>query len=127
MRKDGMTDYFFYLDTYAIIEIALGNPNYEPYKNSLVITSIFNIAELNHALKKERKYDEADNLTDVYAQFLVDVPPEDVKEAMSFRQQHKELSTPDAIGYILAKKHHVKFLTGDEDFRNLPNVEFVKK
>ena len=32
----------------------------------------------------------------------------------------------DCIGYILAKNIGIKFLTGDKEFENLDNVEFVK-
>ena len=45
---------------------------------------------------------------------------------MNFKIKNKRLSIPDAIGYIISKKLGVKFLTGDNDFKNLSNVEFVK-
>ena len=32
----------------------------------------------------------------------------------------------DCIGYIMAKKLNIKFLTGDKEFENFLNVEFVK-
>ncbi len=32
----------------------------------------------------------------------------------------------DCIGYIFAKQLGIKFLTGDKEFENLDNVEFVK-
>ena len=46
---------------------------------------------------------------------------------MSLKLKHKNLSIPDSIGYITAKRLGIKFLTGDEDFRNFENVEFIKK
>ena len=46
---------------------------------------------------------------------------------MTMKSKNKQLSIPDAIGYIIAKKLNIKFLTGDERFRNFENVEFVKK
>lgn len=52
---------------------------------------------------------------------------QELKEAMDFKIKHKKFSIPDVIGYIVAKRHKVKFLTGDEGFRHFPNVEFVKK
>ena len=45
---------------------------------------------------------------------------------MDFKTMHKKLSIPDAVGYTIAKKHGVKFLTGDRDFENMENVEFVR-
>ena len=51
---------------------------------------------------------------------------EDVKEAMDLKIKNKNLSIPNTIGYTVAKRHNVKFLTGDEGFRNMDHVEFVK-
>ncbi len=33
---------------------------------------------------------------------------------------------PDVVGYVIAKKHGVRFLTGDNGFEGFDNVEFVK-
>ncbi len=117
--------YFF--DTYAFFEIIEGNPNYEKYQDSKAITTIFNLAELNYNLKKEKDKKTSDYLTEKYWDLLVDISLEDLKEAMNLKIKYKDLSIPDVIGYIIAKKHKVKFLTGDEGFRNFDNVEFVKK
>lgn len=117
----------FFFDTYAFFEIIRGNPKYELYKNSIAVTTIFNLTELNYGLKKELDIKTADLLTEKYSPFLIEVTLDDIKEAMTFRVKNKELSIPDAVGYIIAKKHKIKFLTGDEDFKDLANVEFVKK
>ena len=45
---------------------------------------------------------------------------------MDLKIKYKHLSIPDCIGFIVAKRYGVKFLTGDEAFRNFDNVEFVK-
>lgn len=117
--------YFF--DTYAFFEIIEGNPNYLPYQNVRAITTIFNLAELNYNLKKAKDKKTADDITQKYWDFLVDVSLDDLKEAMDLKIKYKYLSIPDCVGYIIAKKHKIKFLTGDEDFKNFNNVEFVKK
>ena len=36
------------------------------------------------------------------------------------------MSYTDVVGYTLSRSLGFKFLTGDEAFRNLENVEFVK-
>ena len=36
------------------------------------------------------------------------------------------ISYTDAVGYVMSKSLGLKFLTGDEAFKNLENVEFVK-
>lgn len=116
--------YFF--DTYAFFEIIKGNPNYKPYIDSKIITTIFNMAELNYNIKKEKDKEIADDHTEKYFEFAVDVTLDDIKKAMDFKSLNRKLSIPDAIGYIIAKKYNVRFLTGDKDFENMENVEFVK-
>ena len=116
----------FFFDTYAFFEVINGNPRYKPYTEANVITTIFNLAELNYNLKKEKDKKNADEYTDKYSKFAVEVTIEDIKKAMDFKTVHRKLSIPDAIGYIIAKKHDVKFLTGDKDFEHMENVEFVR-
>ncbi|MDO8537594.1 MAG: PIN domain-containing protein [archaeon] len=120
-----MSDEAFFFDTYAFFEIIEGKPSYEKYKKAKAITTIFNLAELNYALKREeKKY--ADEVTREYSMFLVDVNVEDIVNAMGLRIKNKKLSIPDAIGYTIAKKNNVKFLTGDKEFETMSNAEFVK-
>lgn len=121
-----MSEKIFFFDTYAFFEIIGGNPAYERYKDAIALTSIFNLTELNYGLKKEVDKKTADSYIDKYAPYLVEVDVEDVKDAMSFKLEHKKMSIPDAVGYILAKKFKVKFLTGDKGFKNLPHLEYVK-
>ena len=121
-----MDNPLFFFDTYAFMEVINGNPNYEKYKEVEVITSIFNLAELNYALKKEKLKEEADKITERYNPLLVDVAIKDIKDAMDLKIKNKQLSIPDVIGYILARKFNAKFLTGDSAFQNMENVEFVK-
>ena len=71
--------------------------------------------------------EKADKYTEDYFDFIVEVSLNDIIKAMDLKTNYRDLSIPDAIGYIIAKQHNVKFLTGDEDFKNLDNVEFVKK
>ena len=117
--------YFF--DTYAFFEIIEGNPSYEPYQNVGIITTIFNLCELNYNLKKEMDKDKADQITEDYKDFIVDVTIEDIKDAMDLKTKYRDLSIPDVIGYVVAKRFGVKFLTGDMGFENMDNVEYVKK
>ncbi|MBI2143839.1 PIN domain-containing protein [Candidatus Woesearchaeota archaeon] len=116
--------YFF--DTYAFFEIIRGNPNYKKYSEAQAITSIFNLAELNYNLKKEMSRKAADEVTERYEAFLVPVTIAEVKEAMDIKSKNRDLSIPDAIGYVVAKKYGVLFLTGDMGFKSMRNVEFVK-
>ena len=116
----------FFFDTYAFFEVINGNPNYKKYTDCKIITTIFNIAELNYNLKKNKDEKSADYYADRYSVFIVEVTIEDVKNAMDLKASHRNLSIPDSIGYTLAKRFDFKFLTGDNDFKDMENVEFVK-
>ena len=120
-----MSEIFFF-DTYAFFEIIRGNPDYKRYEEVNALTTIFNLAELNYGLKKEKTEKIADEITEKYRTFLVDVTLDDIKEAMNLKIKNKQLSIPDVIGYIISKKFNAKFLTGDECFKEMANVEFVK-
>ena len=50
----------------------------------------------------------------------------DIKNATDMRLKFKHMSFPDVIGYVVAKRLGIKFLTGDNDFKDMKNVEFVK-
>jgi hypothetical protein len=47
---------------------------------------------------------------------------------MHFKLQNrgKKFSYTDSIGYLISLRNRIKFLTGDKQFRDMPNVEFVK-
>ncbi|MBI4043286.1 MAG: PIN domain-containing protein [Candidatus Diapherotrites archaeon] len=122
-----MSEGVFFFDTYAFFEILRKNPSYEKYVGARPITTIFNLAELNHGLKRDgKKY--ADEMTRKNEASLVEVGVEDVIHAIDFRLKFKSrnVSIPDSIGYVVAKRHGTLFLTGDQAFKDLPNVEFVK-
>ena len=123
--KIGMNETFFF-DTYAFFEIINGNPNYKPYVDVKFVTTIFNMAELNYNLKKDKDKKIADEYTDKYSKSIVEVTNDDVKKAMDFKTANRKLSIPDAVGYTVAKRLGIKFLTGDKDFEKIGNVEFVK-
>ena len=122
-----MNEKSFFFDTYALIELIRGNPKYEQYSYCKIITTIFNLAEFNYSLKKEMTKEKADSLTYDYKDFVVEINLKDIIKAMDLKSKNRDFSIPDVVGYIMAEKHGVKFLTGDEDFNGLDNVEFVKK
>jgi len=122
-----MSEQAYFFDTYAFFEIIRGNQTYKKYKDVGAITTIFNLAELNYGLKKETIKEKADKITDKYFPLLVEVSAKDLKDAMNLKIKNKKLSIPDAIGYTVAKSYGVKFLTGDQEFKKMTNVEFTKK
>lgn len=122
-----MSELMYFLDTYALFEIVRGNEKYAPYAKSHGVTTIFNIAEFNYNLKKEISQKEANLLTDRFRSKTVKVLWQDVKDAMDLKIKHKKMSIPDVIGYMVARRLGIPFLTGDGDFEDLENVELVKK
>jgi len=123
-----MTRILFY-DTYALIEIYKNSPNYEKYKEvSKILLNKLNLLEFSYFLIRENKRNEVQDIFKRLLRFNVDYDEEVLIEAaeMKFKLLKQRLSFVDCIGYILAKRHNAKFLTGDENFRNMENVEFVK-
>jgi len=120
-------DYFF--DTYAIIELIKGNPNYEFVKDKVIITGVMNVAETYYALLLENKEGFVDSIIKKLNIEIVDISQEIAIESAKLRYKNKKsfLSYIDCIGYILAKENNLIFLTGDKEFERMENVEFVKK
>lgn len=120
----------YFLDTYAIIEFLKNNKAYEKYFKQSNITIRLDLMELYYKSLRDFGKKLADKFYSMFLAFAVDFDDETIKEAMEFRlemhKKGKELSYTDAIGYTVAKKNKVRFLTGDEEFKDLPNVEFVK-
>lgn len=119
----------FYFDTYALVEIFKGNPNYEKYKKDIyLIINKLNLLEYAYFLIRNNKQNEIKEFFERFSGFNVDYDEEDLIKAalMKYQFKNQKLSFIDCIGYILAKKHKVKFLTGDEKFIGKENVEFVK-
>ena len=63
-----------------------------------------------------------------YGEFVVPVSNDIIIEAMDFRKEHykQNISYVDCLGYIIARKMKIPFLTGDRQFEGMDNVEFVK-
>jgi uncharacterized protein len=118
--------YFF--DTYAFFEIIEGNKSYAPYKNSGIITTKLNLMELHYGILRKYGRQKADEYYDRLLPFAIEITDRVIKEANQLKSSvHKrDLSYVDCIGYILAKVMGTKFLTGDKEFEDLDNVEFIK-
>lgn len=116
--------YFF--DTYAILEIINGTKSYETYIDSGVILTKLNLFELFYSLLKLHTKEKAIYYLQQYSQFVVDFDEHDIETAAEMKLKNKSLSMADCIGYIIALKNNARFLTGDKEFKDVKNVEFVK-
>ena len=89
--------------------------------------SDFIFAEFCYALMK-RQAPNAQGYMSEIEQGILHASPKLIKEAAAFRYTHKKkkLSITDCISYIMARELGVNFLTGDIQFKEFENVEFVK-
>ena len=118
--------YFF--DTYALVEIIKENPNYGRFKGEDITTSILNIGELYYSLLKNFGGEKAELGRKKFEQTAFGIDLNDVISGIKFRYANmgKNLSYVDCISYSLARERKLIFVTGDKDFENIENVEFVK-
>ncbi|HLD75817.1 MAG TPA: PIN domain-containing protein [Candidatus Norongarragalinales archaeon] len=122
--------YFF--DTYAIVEICKGNPNYIQFREAEAKCSIFNMAETYYVLKTQYDQKLAENSLSVTENYLTELSSEVIQKAMDFRagfnakNRKSALSYADAIGYTYALENDLEFVTGDDAFKNLKGVRFLK-
>ena len=70
----------------------------------------------------------ADRFYDNAKKYCIEITDDIIKSATEFRAKNKSknLSYVDCIGYMIARSLNIKFLTGDMQFKNMENVEFVK-
>ena len=117
------------LDTYALIEIYLGNKKFLNYFNVEFIITDLTLVEFFGVLLRDYGEEEANLWFKKLEGYSVSVSKEILVEAVKFRHKHKKsgISFFDAVGYIFALKNGYKFVTGDKEFKNLNNVEFKKK
>lgn len=117
-----------YLDTYALIEVANGNPHFSVYLfEDFVITDI-TLAEFYAVLLREDGQKTADYWLKKLSPYSVNVTKHILIEAIKFRHQYKKkrISFFDSVGYIYAIENGCVFVTGDKEFENFKNVEFRK-
>lgn len=127
-----MVNYFF--DSCAVIEVLKGNIQFDKYKDEFKTFTIFNLAEIYHCLIRD-EYNDALAIYYTLNSFVQQISDEILIEAIKFRIDHngkltkkqKPLSYADAIGYIYSQKNNLKFLTCDNQFIGLLDVEHVKK
>lgn len=109
-----------------MIEIVKGNPSYQKYKNARLITTEWNLAELYYAVLMNRKGDPLATFMH-FRKFLTAITPRSIVKGMELKYARRQnrLSYVDCIGYALALEHDIKFLTGDKEFKDMPNVEWT--
>jgi predicted nucleic acid-binding protein len=122
----------YFLDTYALMEYFGGNKAYLKYFSSTseFKTSILNLMELYYHILRDAGEVIAEDSFTHFKHFSLSLTDEDVKNGMKLRLRLKskrlDISYTDAVGYSIAQRLGARFLTGDQAFKNLSNVEFVR-
>ncbi len=117
------------LDTYALMEIYLGNEKFAKYLNIEFVINDLTLAEFYGVLLKEYGEGEADLWFRKLERYSIQTNKNVLIEAIKFRYKHKKsgISFFDAVGYIFSITNNYLFVTGDKEFENFANVEFRKK
>jgi PIN domain. len=123
------TRYFY--DSYAVIAYLSDNPDYRAYfeENDGVLTKL-NLIEICFRTIEVHGTEAAAEVIKLLTKYVIDFSQTDIIESMKLRLTLKKtgrnMSYADAVGYYLAQKNKLKFLTGDKEFEELAGVEFVK-
>lgn len=115
-------------DSYAIIEYLKDNASFVRYFEEFQgMTTMFNLVEVYYCMLREEGKERADVAFDTFYPMLIQPPTKTLTRAMILKLKHKKkkLSYADCIGYQLALDRDLKFLTGDQQFKEMDNVEFV--
>jgi len=107
-----------------------GNPQISPYAREKGVTTTLNVAELCAYLLRKgiNCKDIVNSIREAFV--IVEKVPLDAAVSAAelrheMRRRGKYWSYVDSIGYLLAEKIGAKFLTGDNEFQNVKNVEFI--
>ena len=118
----------FFLDTFALVEIAEESPSYGKYLDSDAITLKENLVELYYIILRKYGQGEADRALVSFSGIAMDLPLSIIAKAMLFRSSYKQrhFSYIDCLSYFYALENKRIFLTGDRAFQGLESVEIVR-
>jgi hypothetical protein len=121
----------FFLDSYAIIEMARGNPAYRPYTKVPSVTSRSNLLEMFYILAQADEEALAQAALQALGPHSIELSVDLVPVVAEFRLRHlgstgRRFSYADAFGYVYARENGFEFLTGAHEFEGLPGVRFVR-
>jgi len=124
-----MSSYF--ADSYALIEMIKGNENYRPFQSERLVTTEFNICEVGFAVCRDYPANAPGVLETLRKMVILQATRDDDYCSGAARRKQasmegKKLSTIDCVGYSVANRLDIPFLTGDREFAGMENVEFVR-
>jgi predicted nucleic acid-binding protein len=119
----------YFLDSYALIALLSASENYKDIEISHGVTTQLNLMEVQYFLhRKGIKDQEIKDTLNYMLPMCVTYSPIDAFDSVKFRFTNKKqkLSYVDSLGYTLAKKRGIEFVTGDMQFEGMKNVRFLK-
>ena len=121
----------FFLDSYAIIEMARGSPGYRPFTKQPAVTSRMNLLEVYYVLAQNGEENLAGAALEALGPHAVELSVDLIPRVANFRLHQlgatgRRLSYVDALGYVYARENGYVFLTGAHEFEGLPDVRFVR-
>lgn len=119
----------FFADSYAIIEYLKGNGSYERYfREHEVVTTRLHLMEVYYFCIGSEGKPFADEFYSAFVSRAVEIDDPIIRQAAQFRfdNRKKNLSYADCIGYVISNEQGIRFLTGDKEFRDMAEVEFVR-
>jgi len=119
----------YFLDTYAIVEIIRGNEKYRGFLKFELFTSIFNLYEMYYVLLRDFNDTMAKKYFFQFKRLVFQIKDEHVFLAsqIKFDNKKQRLSYADCLGYSICLNEEMLFLTGDKEFKNFEQVEFVPR
>ncbi|EQD77567.1 PilT domain-containing protein [mine drainage metagenome] len=120
-----------FLDSYAIIEMARGNPRYAAVREGEFATSVGNLLEVYYVLLQSGEEDLAEKALDEFGPLAVDLPRDLISRIARFRLERKgttgrRFSYVDASGYLYAQDRGLEFVTGALEFEGCPGMRFLR-
>jgi hypothetical protein len=108
-----------------------GNENYQSFQSERLITTEFNICEVGFALCREYPVDAPRVLKTVRKMVVIQETRDEYYCAGTATRklataEGKKLSTIDCVGYSVANRLNIPFLTGDREFSDMNNMQFVR-
>ncbi len=118
----------YFADTYAIIEYLKNNPRFISYfEKHQILTTRLNLMELFYSSLKDAGEELAERHYNSFLSRITEITDLQFKAAAKMRLRYKQnnLSYIDCLGYSIALDEKAKFLTGDKEFHEMKNVEWV--
>ena len=116
----------FFFDTYALHEVVVGSVAYaRVIDGARMVTTRLNLMELHYILLRQGA--DADAVYDALLPSCIDVDDAVVKQANALRLslKRRNVSYVDCMGYVMAQRLGIPFLTGDKEFKNVTGVHWV--